>query len=79
MFSKNLKRFFPLKKVAPLPKKKVYPSEKVTPSEEVLKGPNILNDMEEPVVTIRRNDLNKFQGQYTGSIVWFNLYHEWFG
>ena len=34
--------------------------------------------MEEPVVTIRGKDLDKFQGQSTASTVWFNLDHEWF-
>ena len=27
--------------------------------------------------TICRNDLDKFQGKYTASTGWFNLYHEW--
>ena len=54
-------------KVSPLTKKKVDPNKKVTPSEEVERGTNIFNDMEEPVVRIRRNDYDKFQGQSTGS------------
>ena len=33
--------------------------------------------MEDPVQTIRRNDLDKFQGQYTTSTGWFNLNHKW--
>ena len=33
--------------------------------------------MEEPVFTIRRNNLDKFQGQSTASMGWFNLDHEW--
>ena len=33
--------------------------------------------MEEPVNTIRRKDLDKFQGQSTGSTGWLNLDHEW--
>ena len=57
--------FVARRKVAPLPKKKVVPSEKVTPSEEVEKGTNILNDMEEPVHTIRKKDLDNFQGRST--------------
>ena len=32
----------------------------------------------DPVVTICRNDLDKFQGQSTESTGWFNLDHEWF-
>ena len=66
-----------MKKVAPFPEKKVEPSENVTPSEDVEKGTNILNDMEEPVHTILRKDLDKFQGKYTASTVWLNLYNEW--
>ena len=34
--------------------------------------------MEESVFTIRRKDLDKFQGQSTESTGWFNLDHEWF-
>ena len=52
-------------------------NEKVTPSEEFEKGTNILNDMEEPVVTIRRKDLDNFEGKYKVSTDWFNLHHEW--
>ena len=33
--------------------------------------------MEELVVMIRKKDLDKFQGQSTGSTGWFNLDHEW--
>ena len=40
-------------KVAPLPNKKVEPSKKFTPSNDVEKGTNLLNGMEEPVVTTR--------------------------
>ena len=64
------------KKVAPFLKKKIVPSEKVTPSEEDEKGTNILNSMGEPVQTIRRNYLDKFQGKSTGTTGRFNLYHE---
>ena len=46
-------------------KKKLVISEKVTPSEAVEKRTNILNDTEEPVLMIRRNYLDNFQGQYT--------------
>ena len=53
------------------------PSEKFTPIEEVEKGTNILNNMEEPVHTIFRKDLDNFQGQYTGPTGGFNIYHEW--
>ena len=58
-------------------KEKVDPSEKVTPSDDVKRGTNILNYTEYPVVTIRRKDLNKFQGQSAGSKVLLNLHHEW--
>ena len=33
--------------------------------------------MEEVVVLIRGNDLDKFQGQYAGSTGWLNIDHEW--
>ena len=61
----------------PIYEEKVSPSEKVTPSEEVEKGTNTLDDMEEPVFTIRRKYLDNFHGQYTVSTGWFNLDHEW--
>ena len=51
----------------PLAKKKILTTEKVTTSEEVDKGTKKLNDMKESVVTIRRKDLDKFEGQYKGS------------
>ena len=60
-------------KLAPLPNKKVDPSGKVTPSDYDEKGTNILNDVEESVVTIRRKDLDKFQGQSAKSTGWLNL------
>ena len=63
--------------ISPSAKKKVAPSEKVTPSEEVEKGTKMLDDIEEPVVTIRRNNLNIFWGKSTGSTGWFNLDIEW--
>ena len=46
---------------------KVAQSEKVTPSEDVEIRPNLLDDTEEPVVKIRRKDLDNFQGQSTAS------------
>ena len=64
-------------KSSAIAEEKLVPSEKVTPSEEVEKGTNILNDMEEPVATIRRKDLDNFQGKSTVSTGWFNLDHEW--
>ena len=67
----------PKKKLAPLPKKKVKPSEKVTPSDDVEKGTNLLNGMEEPVVPIRRNILDNFQGEYAGSTGWLKIDREW--
>ena len=51
-------------------------TEKVTTSDEVGKGTKKLNDMKEAVVTIRRKDLDKFEGQYKGSTGWFNIDHE---
>ena len=42
------------------------PSEKVTQGEEVEKVTNILNNIEDPVHTIRRKYLDRFQGQSTG-------------
>ena len=58
----------------PIAEEKVAPSEKVTPSEEVEKGDKKLDDIEDPVSTIRRNNLDKFQGHYTRSTGWFDLY-----
>ena len=52
-----------LREISTISIEKVAPYEKVTPSEEVEKGNNVLNDMEEPVVTIRRKDLDNFQGK----------------
>ena len=63
--------------IGPLPKKKVAPSEKVTSSEEVEKVDKTLYDIEELVVTIRRKNLDNFQGQSTVSTGWFNIYREW--
>ena len=64
-------------KVAPFPKEKVVPSEKFTRSERVKKGTKLWNDMEEPVHTIHRKDLDNFQGQSKASTGWFDLDHEW--
>ena len=61
----------------PVAKEKVAPSEKVTPSEEVEKWAKTLDDIEDPVVTIRREDLDNFQGQSTRSTRWFNFDNEW--
>ena len=36
-----------------------------------------MNDIEDPVHTIRRNYLDQFQGQSIVSTGWFNLDHEW--
>ena len=36
-----------------------------------------MNDMEGPVITIRRKDLDLFQRQSTGSTGWLNLDHDW--
>ena len=60
-----------------MPKKKVELREKVTPGGEVEKVIHILNDMEEPVHTMRKKDLDNVQGQSTGSTGWSNLDHEW--
>ena len=57
-------------------KKKLSPSEKVTTSEEVEKVNKTLIDIEDPVVTIRRNNLDNFQGKSTGSTGWFDLDRE---
>ena len=46
-------------------KNKVELNENVTTSEEVKKGTNILNDMEDTAHTIRRKDLDNFQGKST--------------
>ena len=59
-----------------LRKKKIVTRENVKKSEEVGKGTNILDDMKEAVVKIRRNNLDNFEGQSKGSTGWFNLDHE---
>ena len=58
---------------AVISREKLSPSEKVITSEEVEKVTIFLNDMEYPVVTIRRKDLDNFQGKYIASTGWFNL------
>ena len=50
-------------KLTPSPKKKIFTSEKVTTSEEIYKGTKKLYDMKDVVVTIRRKDLDNFEGQ----------------
>ena len=51
-------------------------TEKVTTSKEAGKGSEKLEDMKEVVVTIRRNDSDKFEGQSKGYTGWFNIDHE---
>ena len=63
-------------KVTPFSKEIVVTSEKDTSSEEVDKGNKILDDMKEAVVTIRKNNLDNFEGQSIISTGWFNLDHE---
>ena len=63
-------------KVTPFSKKIVVTSEKDTSSEEVDKGNKFFDDMKEAVVTIRKNNLDNFEGQYIISTGWFNLDHE---
>ena len=63
-------------KVTPFSKEIVVTSEKDTSSEEVDKGNKILDDMKEAVVTIRKNNLDNFEGQSIVSSGWFNLDHE---
>ena len=62
----------------PLSKKKLLTTKKVETSEEVDKGNKNLDDMKEAVFTIRRKDLDNFEGQSKGSTGWFNLDHEFF-
>ena len=66
------------KKVTPLQKKKILTTEKVKTREEVDKSTKIIDDMKEAVVTIRRNDLDNFEGQSKVSTGQFNLDHEFF-
>ena len=39
-----------------------FPEKKLSAGEVVEKGTNLLNDIEDPVVTIYRKDLNNFKG-----------------
>ena len=64
------------KQITPLSKNKLLTTEKVITSEEVEKGTKNLDDMKEAVVTIRRKDLDNFEGQSKGSTGWFNIDHE---
>ena len=59
------------------PQKQLAPSEKVKTSKEAEKGTKVLDDIEDVVVTIRRNNLDNFQGNSIGSTGWFNLDCEW--
>ena len=63
--------------IGPFSKKQFASSEKDTPSEEVEKGTKKLDNIKEPVVTIRINNLDNFQGQSTGLTCRFNLDPEW--
>ena len=65
-------------KVTPFQKKKFATREKVTTSEEVYKGTKNVDDMKEAVVTIRRKDLDNFEGKSKGPTCWFNLDHAFF-
>ena len=51
-------------------------TEKITKNEEFDKGTVKLEEMKEVVVTIRRKDSDKFEGQSKASIGWFNLGHD---
>ena len=42
-------------------------------TKDVYKGTGELEDMKKAVVTIRRKDLDKFEGQSKVSTGWFNL------
>ena len=57
--------------IGPSPKKKLEPSEKV---EKVTK---MLDDIKNPVGTIHKKGLDKFQGKSTISTCWFNPDYEW--
>ena len=48
-------------------------TENITANEEVDKEIEILEDMKEAVVVIRRKDSDKFEVQYKGSTGWFNI------
>ena len=50
-------------------------TENIKKNEEIDKGTGILEDMKEAVVTIRKKDSDKFEGQSKGSTGWFKLDH----
>ena len=50
----------------------------ITKNEELDKDNEKLEDMKEEVVTIRRKDSDKFEGESKGSTGWFNLDREFF-
>ena len=73
-----------------VPSLKIYiaPGEKVAPSEKFEKVSRTLDDIKEPVFTIRQKDLDNkiekentkkyhFQGQSARSTSWFDLDYEW--
>ena len=53
-------------------------NEKIKTNDEVNKGTEKLEDMKEAVVTFRRKDSDKFEGQSKGSTGWFNPNHKFF-
>ena len=74
--------------IGPPPNKSYAPSDNFAPSKEVEKRSETLDDIEVPVVTIRRKDLDnkiekennnkyKFQGKSAILKCWFDLDHEW--
>ena len=50
-------------------------TDNITTNEEVDKGTEKLEDMKKAVVTIRRKDSEKFEGNSKGYTGWFNLDH----
>ena len=73
--------------ICPFPNKSVSPNEKVAPSDEVEKISGTLDDIEEPVVTIRWKDLDnkiekdntkkyQLQGKSTRSTRCFDIDHD---
>ena len=53
-------------------------TENITTNDEVDKGTEKLEDMKEAVVTICRNDSDKFEGHSKVSTGWFNPDHKFF-
>ena len=53
-------------------------TDNIKTNEDVDKGTEKLEDMKEAVVTICRKDSDKFEGQYKGSKIWFNLDRQFF-